>query len=147
MKNPVEDFLSAEDEKAIIESIRLAEQHTSGEIRVHLEATTQLDHFDRAKQLFHLLHMNNTKHGNGVLIYIAVEDKKLVILGDEGINKVVPTHFWERTKDVISASFKSGAIRSGLEEAIHLAGQQLKEYFPYQMGDINELPNEISKES
>lgn len=147
MKNAVEAFLSPDDEKAIIESIRRAEENTSGEIRVHLEATTKMVHFDRATQLFHLLHMDNTKYGNGVLIYVAVEDKKLVILGDEGINKVVPSHFWEQTKDVITASFKTGAIRNGLVEGIQLAGRQLKEYFPYQTGDINELPNDISKES
>lgn len=146
MKNAVEDFLSVTDERAIIESIRLAEKHTSGEIRVHLEATTQMDHFDRATQLFNLLHMNNTKYGNGVLIYVAVEDKKLVILGDEGINKVVPSNFWKETKNTITTSFKVGSIRDGLVHGIQMTGQKLKEYFPYHIGDTNELSNEISKE-
>jgi hypothetical protein len=31
-----------------------------------------------------------------------------------------------------------------LIEGIRLAGEKLKEYFPYESDDINELPNDIS---
>ena len=97
----VEDFLSAEDEKEIIEAIRNAESNTSGEIRIHIESTTSLDPFVRAMELFHNLKMDNTKEQNAVLIYVAVLDKTFVIYGDKGINDVVPTNFWESTKDII----------------------------------------------
>ena len=140
----VEDFLTQDEEAQIIEAIRKAEKNTSGEIRVHLETHTELDAFERAAEVFELLHMNNTKNSNGVLIYVAVDDRTLVILGDSGINEVVPSNFWESTKDVIISQFKNGAMKQGLVDGILKAGQQLKKHFPYKQGDSNELPNEIS---
>jgi len=143
-KSKVEDFLTAEDEGEIIEAIRIAENNTSGEIRIHLEKTTEIDPFDRAAEVFDMLHMNNTKQSNGVLIYVAVEDRTLVILGDSGINDVVEADFWESTKDTIISHFKDGNTKQGLVEGILKAGEQLKKHFPYQKDDKNELPDSIS---
>lgn len=142
----VEEFLSKNDEEEIIEAIRAAEQNTSGEIRVHLEKTTgELDIFDRAMEVFHHLKMDNTKHENGVLIYVAVEDKNFVIYGDKGINDVVPDNFWESTKDAIVAEFKKGDFKKGLVNGILTAGQQLKKHFPWSADTRDELSNEISR--
>ncbi len=140
----VEDFLTQEEEAAVVEAIRIAEQNTSGEIRVHLEAHSAIDVFDRAAEVFDFLHMNNTKQSNGVLIYVAVEDKTMVILGDSGINDVVAPNFWESTKDAIISQFKKGNTKQGLVDGILKAGEQLKKHFPYKKGDANELPDEIS---
>ncbi|MDT0556132.1 TPM domain-containing protein [Patiriisocius hiemis] len=140
----VEDFLTQEEELAVVEAIRTAEKNTSGEIRVHLEAHTDKDVFDRAAEVFNFLHMDNTKQSNGVLIYVAVEDRTLVILGDTGINNLVPTNFWQSTKDIIIGHFKNGAIKDGLVDGILKAGEQLKKHFPYRTGDTNELSDTIS---
>ena len=140
----VEDFLSAEAETDIIEAIRTAEKNTSGEVRIHLEAHSEIDPFERAAEVFDMLHMNNTKQSNGVLIYVAVEDRTLVILGDSGINDVVPPDFWESTKDTIINQFKKGNMEQGLVDGILMAGEQLKKHFPYQKDDKNELPDDIS---
>lgn len=142
----VEDFLSKKDEEEIIEAIRTAESHTSGEVRVHLEKTTgEMDIFDRAMEVFHMLKMDNTKHDNGVLIYVAVEDHNFVIYGDKGINDVVPDDFWESTKDAIVEKFKKREFKQGLVDGILTAGQQLKKHFPYSDETRDELSNEISK--
>ncbi len=140
----VEDFLTPTEEAAIIEAIRIAEKNTSGEIRLHLEARSKVDAFDRAAEVFEFLHMNNTKLGNGVLIYVAVEDRTLVIMGDEGINNVVAPNFWESTKDAIITQFKNGHTKQGLVDGILMAGEQLKKHFPYTKKDTNELPDGIS---
>ncbi|MAM30427.1 MAG: hypothetical protein CMC13_15520 [Flavobacteriaceae bacterium] len=140
----VEDFLTADEEMAIVDAIRTAEKNTSGEIRVHLEAHSKTDAFDRAADVFDFLHMNNTKLNNGVLIYIAVEDRTLVIMGDKGINDVVPPHFWESTKDAIIEKFKKGDMKQGLVDGILKAGEQLKKHFPRKNNDTNELPDDIS---
>lgn len=148
----IEDFLSAEEEEAVIEAIRTAEKNTSGEIRVHLEKRSisterknkKVDAFDRAAEVFELLHMANTKKRNGVLIYIAVEDRTLVIMGDKGINDKVDETFWESTKDIIIEYFKKDRMKDGLVEGILKAGEQLKKFFPYEEGGKNELPDKIS---
>jgi uncharacterized membrane protein len=141
----IEDFLTTEEEQDIVNAIRIAEQHTSGEIRVHIEATSQMDAFDRALEVFHLLKMDNTKLQNGVLIYVAVKDKTFVIYGDKGINDVVSNDFWNSTKDVMQSHFKQGHFKQGLIDGVLKAGEQLQKYFPWEHGDVNELTNEISK--
>ena len=141
----VEDFLSKAEEEEIIEAIRVAELNTSGEIRVHIEKTSKTDAFNRALELFHYLKMDNTKEQNGVLIYVAVEDKTFVIYGDKGINDAVPENFWDTTKDVMQLHFKAGNFKQGLVEGILKAGKELEEHFPWEQGDVNELSNEISK--
>ncbi|WP_281226619.1 TPM domain-containing protein [Flavobacterium aquiphilum] len=141
----VEDFLSKEDEQEIVEAIRVAEKNTSGEIRVHIEATTSLDHYDRAMEVFNELRMDETQLQNGVLIYLAVEDKTFVICGDKGINDIVTNTFWDSTRDAMASQFKQGYFKQGLINGILKAGDELKKYFPWQEGDTNELSNEISK--
>ncbi len=141
----VEDFLSAADEQEIVEAILKAEKNTSGEIRVHIESHTRIDHYERAREVFHLLKMDNTKEENGVLLYVAVNDRKFAICGDKGINKVVPENFWESTKDIIQDNFKKGNFKEGILEGVLKAGTELQKHFPWHHGNTNELSNEVSK--
>lgn len=139
------EFITKGDEQEIVEAIREAEKNTSGEIRVHIERTCELDLKDRAKAIFKKLKMHNTKLENGVLIYLAVEDRKFYVLGDRGINQKVPDDFWESTKELMLSYFKKGEFKQGLIKGILKAGQQLKAHFPHQSDDINELSDEISR--
>lgn len=128
----VEEFLSEKEEGEVVEAIRMAEKATSGEIRVHIEKSHgEMDIFERAIEVFHLLKMDNTKQENGVLIYVAVENRDFVIYGDKGINEVVPNDFWESTKDAIVAQFKAGNYKQGLIDGILKAGEQLNKHFPW----------------
>lgn len=139
-------FISKEDENEIIKAIQTAETNTSGEIRVHLEPHCEEVELDeRAKIVFQKLKMQETELRNGVLIYLAVNDQKFYILGDEGIHKKVPDNFWESTKDIMQKHFKSGEFKEGLVEGILMAGEQLKKHFPHKDDDINELSDEISR--
>lgn len=141
----VEAFLTADEEQQIVNAILEAEKNTSGEIRVHIEATTKIDHFSRAQQVFHFLKMDNTKDENGVLLYVAVEDKKFVIYGDRGIDKAVPRGFWESTKEIIATHFKKGEFKDGIVAGVLNAGKELEAHFPWHHGDQNELSDAISK--
>lgn len=141
----VEDFLSVTDEQEIVEAILEAEKNTSGEIRVHIESHTRLDHYERAQEVFHLLKMDNTKEENGVLLYVAVNDRKFAICGDKGIDRVVPADFWEATKEIIQSHFKKGKFKEGILQGVLKAGTELEKHFPWEHGDTNELSNEISK--
>ena len=141
----VEDFLTAAQEQDLIEAIKIAEKNTSGEIRVHIEKTTKIPPMERALEVFYFLKMDRTEQRNGVLFYIAVESKQFAILGDEGINNLVPENFWDTEKELVLSHFKKGEFTKGLELAIIEVGKKLVTFFPYQSNDINELPDEISK--
>tara|TARA_R110001583_G_scaffold112186_1_gene261465 strand:- start:6933 stop:7370 length:438 start_codon:yes stop_codon:yes gene_type:complete len=141
----VEEFLTASQEQDLIEAIKIAEKNTSGEIRVHIEKSTKTPPMERALEVFYFLKMDKTAQRNGVLFYIAVESKKFAILGDEGINNLVPENFWDTEKELVLSHFKKGEFTKGLELAIIEVGKKLVTFFPYQSNDINELPDEISK--
>lgn len=138
-------FFTKEQQSAILASVIAAEEATSGEIRVHIEKTCKEDVLDRSAWLFKTLGMDKTALRNGVLFYLAVEDKKFAILGDAGINKVVPADFWDKISTILQNNFKEGNFTEGLSEGIRLAGEQLKAHFTH-MGadDKNELPDTIS---
>ena len=141
----VEKFLTEAEEQQLIEAIQSAEKNTSGEVRVHIEKYTNKPPLDRALEVFKFLKMDQTKLRNGVLFYIAVDSKKFAILGDEGIDKVVPKNFWNDEKELVISHFKTGDYVTGLELAILEVGKKLKAFFPYKSDDINELSDEISK--
>ena len=137
-------FFKKEEKDAIKEAIAEAELNTSGEIRVHVEGKCKSDLLDRAAYIFEKLAMHKTEKRNGVLFYLAINDKKFAILGDAGINKVTPDNFWDNIKDKMSGLFIEGKFTDGLAEGIKMAGEQLKSHFPYQQDDVNELPDDIS---
>ncbi|OIQ21225.1 TPM domain-containing protein [Lacinutrix sp. MedPE-SW] len=145
MQNPVEAFLTTIEEQEIVAAIREAELQTSGEIRVHIETSAKGHIEARALEVFSILKMQNTALHNGVLIYVAVNDKAFAIYGDKGINSVVSKTFWDDTKNTIQTHFKNGNYKQGLVDGILLAGNQLKSYFPKLENDTNELSNTISK--
>jgi len=121
-----------------------AETNTSGEIRVHIDNHCQGDVMDRAAWWFAKLKMHKTELRNGVLFYLAVKDRKFAILGDAGINAVTGYDFWDKIKEQVEAEFKEENFAVGLQKGILMAGEQLKEHFPYQSDDVNELSDEIS---
>jgi uncharacterized membrane protein len=138
------DLFDEAQQKAIVDSIKAAELNTSGEVQVHIENTCKKEVMDRATEVFKLLNMHKTKLRNGVLFYLAVKDKKFAILGDAGINSAVSPDFWESIKDYMQGEFRQGKFTEGLCEGIRKAGEQLKNHFPYQSDDVNELPDDIS---
>jgi len=138
------EFLGKENETLITKAIEKTEHQTSGEIRVHVESKCKGEVLDRAAWLFKKLKMHETKDRNGVLIYLSINDRKFAIIGDAGINKVVPAEFWDENKEMMISHFKKGEFAIGLINGIEKAGEQLKQFFPYQEDDVNELSDEIS---
>ena len=141
----IEYFLTHSEEEAIIETIRKVEASTSGEIRVHIERDHAKEAYPRAHQVFHLLKMDNTRLQNGVLIYIAVDDKQFAIYGDKGIHDKVKFEFWKSTRSLLETHFKEGHFKDGIVECIETIGKELTKHFPWSPYDDNELTDEISK--
>jgi uncharacterized membrane protein len=133
-----------EDEQELIAAaIAQAEKLTSGEIRIAIEKFCKTDAFTRATEYFFKLDMDKTAQKNGVLIYLAYEEHKFAIIGDSGINRVVPADFWETTQVAMKAHFASGNFASGIIAGVRLAGEKLALFFPFDHDDVNEIPNDI----
>lgn len=136
-------LFTEQEQEQISNAIAEAEKLTSGEIRIAVEKRCEGDAFTKATAYFSKLDMDKTSRHNGVLIYLAHIDHKFAIIGDSGINKVVPPDFWETTKIAMGAHFAGGNLAQGIIAGIVLAGEKLATFFPPQSDDINELPNDI----
>jgi len=133
-----------EEQQRIRVAIEDAEKHTSGQLRVCIEKTCSENALDRAAKYFHELDMHKTKLRNGVLIYVAVVDRKFAIIGDAGINKVVPENFWNDVKNDMLAHFKNGNIVEGIITGLEIAGEHLQKYFPHEQSGNNEISDDIA---
>ncbi|MDL2251731.1 TPM domain-containing protein [Odoribacter sp. OttesenSCG-928-J03] len=139
-----EKLFTQQQKEAMVAAIQEAEKNTSGEIRIHIENHCKKEVLDRAVDVFAELKMHKTALRNGVLIYMAINDHKLAIIGDAGINAKVPEDFWDNIKNKLVESCQKGLITEGICEAVIRSGEQLKKWFPYQKDDVNELSDEIS---
>ena len=136
--------LSESEWEAVKKAVKAAENITSGEIKICVQKHCNEDVLDRAAHFFKELKMHETILRNGVLIYLASEDHKFAIIGDSGINAVVPLDFWDSTKDLMLSFFKQNKISEGLIAGIESVGTILKKEFPFTEGDKNELSDDIA---
>jgi uncharacterized membrane protein len=136
-------FFDSIQKEKIKTAIEKAEHQTSGEIRVCVEKNCTIDPISRAAYFFKKLKMNKTEHRNGVLIYLAHEDKKFAIIGDSGIHRHAGDDFWQEVKEIMLSHFKTGKIQEGIVEAVLKTGHKLKKFFPFEENKKNELSDDV----
>lgn len=138
--------LFAEDENVrIVDTIRKAEQQTSGEIRVFIESRCRfVDPLDRAAEIFWNLKMDHTAHRNSVLVYVAVKDHQFAIFADTGIHQKLGNEFWQNEVQLMTRHFKEHHYLEAILKVIEDTGAALAQHFPYDPhADKNELPDDI----
>lgn len=144
-KRSADTLLTASDKQQLVEAIQLAEKNTSGEIRVFVETKLgKVDALTRAKEIFFKNKMNETKERNGVLVYVAVNDKKIAIYADQGIYEKMGIEFWYTQVQEMTGHFKAMNYITGISTVVNEIGMALQNHFPYdRSNDTNELSDEI----
>lgn len=137
-------YLSEEEINKLVDTIQSAEDHSTGEIRVHIDTSSEKENAEIAFDVFQKLEMYKTKDRNAVLFHINFHKRYLTIIGDEGIHKKVCQSFWDNIHDEITSNFMKGKYFQGLSEAILKTGIELKKYFPIEGENPNELNDEIT---
>lgn len=137
-------YLTDTEMASLVEAIRAAEAHSTGEIRVHLHSGESQDLAKTAMQTFESLGMKATRDRNAVLFHIDFGQRYLTIIGDEGIHAVVHQPFWDRLHDEITRGFSQGKYFEPLRTAILETGLELKRHFPILTDNPNELSDEIT---
>jgi len=101
----------------------------------------------RANRLANLLFLQHgvhqTEQRNGLLLFVSVAERYVEIMADKGINDRVPQDTWRHIVDEFVNHVKQGQIAKGFVEAVDQSGALLKEHFPIEAGDKNELPNHL----
>lgn len=137
-------FFTPEEQELIVSAIRKAEQATSGEVRVYVESRcSYMDALDRAIELFTQMGMHATEERNGVLVYVAIRDHQLAVLGDEGIHRKLGSEFWNKEVTKMLQDFNRENYAKGIADCVEDIGNALREHFPYTDKDRNELSDEI----
>ena len=144
-KRSADTLLTASDKQQLVEAIQLAEKNTSGEIRVYVESKLgKVDALTRAKEIFFKNKMNETKERNGVLVYVAVNDKKIAIYADQGIYEKMGIEFWYTQVQEMTSHFKAMNYITGISTVVNEIGNALQNHFPFDRAtDTNELSDEI----
>ncbi len=145
-RNTPATFLTGGEEARVLEAIKSFERRTSGEVRVHLAEACPGDIIDEARSVFEQLQMTATSQRNGVMIFVVTGQNRVAVLGDSGINAVVPEGFWNSVIREVTALFAAGRHGDGLARGVDMAGRMLAQHFPPIHGDVNELPDTISRE-
>lgn len=131
---------------ALERSIGMAERGSSGQIRLVIEAKWPLLHVHRhtprarALEWFSQLHVWDTEHNNGVLIYLLFAERKVEIVADRGFNHYVTTAQWQAICHAMERHFADGAFEAGLVEGINAIGDLQRQHFAADMGE-NEQPD------
>ena len=140
----VRAFMDAADLDAVARAVAEAESGTAGEIRVHLDARCAGDPIARAVAVFERLGMTRTTQRSGVLVYVAIEDRKLAVIGDRGVHERVGDAYWGALTEALGQHLRAGRVREGLAAAVREVGATLRRHFPSEPDDRNELSDEVS---
>ncbi len=138
------NFLTNQQIASLVEAIQSAEEHSTGEIRVHIDSNTDGDHAKTAFRVFEELCLGKTEERNAVLFHVNFEQKYLTIIGDTGIHEKVHQSYWDHLHDYITSEFAKGNYYKALKSAILETGLELKKHFPVTGENPNQLSNEIT---
>ena len=139
------EFFTGEEKQSIVDAVRIAEQRTSGEVRVFVERHCRyVNAIDRAVEIFENLQMQRTELRNATLVYVATKDRQLAVFGDEGIHQKVGNEYWANEVMKMINAFNRDNIAEGIRQCVLNIGETLAMHFPYDRGtDKNELPDDI----
>ena len=134
--------------EAIGQAIARSETTHSGEIRFAVEHALDLPDLlaegsaaQRALAVFSDLRVWDTEHNNGVLIYFLLADQDFEIVADRGIHSRVGAQGWEAICRQMEVLIGAGQFQQAVLAGVAAIGEHLRQHFPAQGGDVNELPD------
>lgn len=96
----------------------------------------------RALAWFGKLRVWDTDHNNGVLIYLLLAERRIDIVADRGIARLVPPEHWQAVVDRLARRLRQGDVEGGLTEALEEVSALLVQHYPLAEGQAN--PNELT---
>ena len=135
--------------------VALSESGHTGEIRVCIESALPNRYLlrpgamrvitrQRALSQFGKLHVWDTEHNNGVLIYLLLAERTIELVADRGLNHLVSPVDWQHMVQCLGEALRDNRLEDGLNQAIDAVTAVLVQHFPLATGSIrpNELPDQ-----
>lgn len=139
----MDHFITDEEELLLVEAIRAQEERTSAEIRVCVTDKLILRAEKYAWKVFEETGMRRTKNRNAALIVMMPRVKRIVMIGDQGLDARMPDGWWRNAVDEMVKRMHTEGPLESIREGLRLLGDQLSRHWPREDGDENELPDEL----
>lgn len=97
----------------------------------------------RAELEFYRAGLHDTRDGIGILIFLSMLERKVVILGDRKISAQLPESTWDDAITQILEHKRRGSLTDGIIAGIKYCGPLLAKHFPIDVNDVNELKNHL----
>jgi putative membrane protein len=98
---------------------------------------------ERARRLFAQYGVFGTTGHTGVLLYVSLFERMVIVLGDTAISAKLGKTEYEEVVEVVIKKIAAGKLQEGLIDGIQLLGVHLAAHFPKAPGDADELPNRL----
>jgi putative membrane protein len=98
---------------------------------------------ERAVRAFYEKRLYKTRDETGVLIFISLLERKVWILGDKGVDRIIPHAFWQERAVELTAGIRDNRACEALCAVIGKIGNEMEGHFPRKVDDTNELSDEI----
>lgn len=98
---------------------------------------------EQAIQEFHALGLRDTAERTGVLLFVSLFERHVVVLADEGIADQVEEGHWIDVDRVILDGAKTGDLEAGLRKGVALVGAELVSRFPGGPGRDNQVVDHV----
>ena len=98
---------------------------------------------EQATQEFFRHELQTTEGRTGVLLFVSLLERRVIVLADEGIHAKVDAEVWQRADEAVLRGIVQGSLTDGLVAGIEEVGTVLAEHFPWTEGDRNELPDRL----
>ena len=144
----VKQAFSRDTLAAIGNAIKASETRHLGEIRFAVEGALHSSGLfkgqsprERAIEVFSHLHIWDTEHNNGVLIYLLLADRAVEIIADRGVHVKVGSQQWNTICRTMEQAFRQAKYQEGVVSGIDAVAQHLAKHFPGRGSKRNELPD------
>ena len=141
--------------------VHASEQRHTGEVRICVEGGLPPSYLwrhlrhrvpmrelvrQRALMMFSKLHVWDTHHNNGVLIYLLLAEHAIELVADRGVARHVDPAVWQGVVAHLGEKLRQGRFEEGLTLALEEVSAVLVKHFP-ETGDTpaherNQLPDE-----
>ncbi len=87
--------------------------------------------------------VHNTKDKTGILIYISLMERMVVVIGDEGIHQKVGSEAWSDVINIIVDGIKKRKLVDGMVNGMESCRELLRTHFPASADNRNEIKNKV----
>ncbi|MDD2708774.1 MAG: hypothetical protein PHV34_12385 [Verrucomicrobiae bacterium] len=96
-----------------------------------------------ASHVFAMQRVCSTRTRGGLLIYLSLFEKRVVVLADDGILKACDRNFTVQVRDIALKQLAAGKHTASFTDSIRTAAEHLTRVLPVEKDDADELSNRL----